>query len=124
MALDYLVQLEADQTANCGRGGGDGGNDLAGDQFTLVVVRGFDAVVGCTQVGRSYDEVHVEVGVIVLLEVKWVKFDIAAGGRSRQGPLQATQLIRVGRRIAGSSGFTLRDINLYTSPSHTKKNPR
>eukprot|EP00964_Phaeocystis_antarctica_P140732 scaffold105616_cov34-Phaeocystis_antarctica.AAC.1 len=52
-----------------GRGGGDGGDDLAGDLLGLVPVGLADLVVARAQVGAGRDEVDVVVGVVVLLEL-------------------------------------------------------
>eukprot|EP00959_Pyramimonas_sp_CCMP1952_P208172 4354875-Pyramimonas_sp.AAC.1 len=49
-----------------GSGGGDGGDDAAGDKLCLQLVHLHNAVVARAQVGACRDEVHVEVGVVVL----------------------------------------------------------
>lgn len=69
-ALGELVELEADEAGDDGGGGRDGGDDLAGDELGAVAVGGRDLVVGRAEVRRGHDEVHVEVGVVVLLEVE------------------------------------------------------
>ena len=55
-------------TSGHGSGSGDGGDDLAGDELGLELVDLWDAVVARTHVGQAGDQVHVEVGVIVLLK--------------------------------------------------------
>ncbi len=69
MTLDKLVLLNADEAGHQGGGGGDGGYDASRDQLGLVAVGGRDRIVLRPQVGRGHDEVHVEVRVVVLLEV-------------------------------------------------------
>ena len=51
-ALDDLVQLEAHEAGDHGRGGGDGRDDAASDLLGLVEVGRLDLVVGRTQVRR------------------------------------------------------------------------
>lgn len=67
--LTHLVELENGKSTDDGRGRNERGDDFSGDLLRLVLVGSGDAVVGRPQVGGSVDEVDVEVGVVVLLEV-------------------------------------------------------
>jgi hypothetical protein len=69
VALHQFVELEADEASDQRSRGGDGRDDAAGDQLGLEAVRHSDAVIVGAEVGRGDDEVHVEVGVVVLLEL-------------------------------------------------------
>ena len=66
-----LVDLEADCSYDHGRGGGDGWNDLACDDFDFVSWGFLDLVVSCSQVGTSGHEVDVAVAVVVFFEFDW-----------------------------------------------------
>ena len=68
-ALSVLVDLVGDNAGDHGGGRGDGRNDLASDHLSLVAVALSDGIVASTKVGAGVDEVNVEVGVIILLEV-------------------------------------------------------
>ena len=65
----HLVQLEAHQPSDDGRGRRDSRNDLARDLLRVMSACGLDAVVERTQVSSGGDEVDVVVGVIILLEL-------------------------------------------------------
>ena len=109
LALDELEDLIADNTSDHGSGGGDGRDDLTSDHLSLVAVALSDGVVAGTKVGTSVDEINVEVGVIILLEVSRHKLaeTLAEGserleGRSN-GRLIIVRLGRAGRGGAASS---------------------
>jgi len=75
MSLDKLVQLDAVQAHNQRGCCSNGRDDSAGDQLALVAVSSGNVVVLCPEVGTSDNEVHVHVGVVVLLEVDRVQLD-------------------------------------------------
>mmetsp|Transcript_4944 Transcript_4944/g.12545 ORF Transcript_4944/g.12545 Transcript_4944/m.12545 type:complete len:679 (-) Transcript_4944:1273-3309(-) len=66
--VEHLVQLQAHQPGGHGGGGGNGGGDAACDELGLELVDLLDAVVAGAHVAEPGDGVHVEVGVVVLLE--------------------------------------------------------
>lgn len=55
-------------TGGEGGSGCDGGDDLAGNELSLEFVNLLQAVVAGAHVGQAQDEIHVVVGVVVLLE--------------------------------------------------------
>ena len=63
-----LEHFETNSTDNHSSGGGNGRNDLSGNELDLVSRNFFNAVVSGSQVGNSGDEVNVEVGIIILFE--------------------------------------------------------
>ncbi len=120
MPLDDLVQLQHDESGHQARRGRDGGDDPASDQLgfmsgstkaykyihqctapktaaivlfysTLLPVGRRDRVILCPQVGRADDEVHVAVGVVVLLEIQGVHTQLPAVHGFESG-LQVVQL--------------------------------
>lgn len=68
--LQDLVQLQADEPGGHGGGRGDGGDDAPGDELGLELVHLRDLVVARAHVGEARDEVHVEVGVVILYSIR------------------------------------------------------
>mmetsp|Transcript_6854 Transcript_6854/g.17035 ORF Transcript_6854/g.17035 Transcript_6854/m.17035 type:complete len:372 (-) Transcript_6854:1892-3007(-) len=68
-AVEHLVQLEAHQPRGHGSGGGDGGDDSPGDELGLELVHLWNGVIARAHVAQPGDGVHVEVGIVVLLEL-------------------------------------------------------
>ena len=68
-ALRILVDLVADNTSDHGRGRSDGRDNLTGNHLSLVAVTLSDLIVAGSQIRAGCDEIDVEVGVVVLLEV-------------------------------------------------------
>mmetsp|Transcript_20281 Transcript_20281/g.51346 ORF Transcript_20281/g.51346 Transcript_20281/m.51346 type:complete len:956 (+) Transcript_20281:150-3017(+) len=69
LGLHRLVQLQAHQAGGARGGGGDGGDDAARDELGLELVHLGDRVVARAHVGQARDQVHVEVGVVILLKL-------------------------------------------------------
>lgn len=90
LAVDDLVEFEANET-RCERSRRrDGRDDLAGDLLRLVSVGRGDAVVERPEVGGRGNEVDVEIRVVVLLKIDRVK-PVAGerrGRRKRLGDLR------------------------------------
>jgi hypothetical protein len=93
LAVDELVQFEADETRHERRGRGDGWDNLPGNLLGRVPVGGVDAVVHGPQVRASRDEINVVVRVVVLLKVDGVETVASQRRRSRE---LLGQLHRVG----------------------------
>ena len=109
VSLYELVLLEADEAGDERGRGGDGRDDAAGDKLGLVAVGGRDAVVLGAEVGGRHDEVHVKVGVVVLLEVS--RRDDEAGrqlGLLGQAVRQLVELLLVAHLIKGDGGDDIR----------------
>ena len=85
MALHQLVHLDAVEADNERRGRCNRWYDAAGDELALVAIGGRDVVVLGAQVRARHDEVHVHVGVVVLLELDGHDDDGRARGGGRCG---------------------------------------
>lgn len=73
LAVDQLVKFQANQTDGESSGSCDGRDNLACNEFGLMLVGRGNTIVSGTQVGSGGDEVNVVVRVIILLEVNGLK---------------------------------------------------
>lgn len=104
LAVDDLEQLKDDQAGDQRRGGGDGGNDLAGDELGLVPIGLLDLVVVGTQVAGGRDEVNVVVSIIILLKLD--RSELEAGKGLGIGKL-LDQVAQLSFIIKGSAGVRI-----------------
>lgn len=109
----HLVQFEANETSSQRCGGGDGGNDFPGDLLRVVTISDGDSVVHGPQIGSSGDEVHVEIGVVVLLE-RGGNHPVSHEGRRRRKSRRNRREIVVVRRDSRlvRDGLVVLDLNL------------
>lgn len=68
---EELDDFHPDCSDDHGSGGGNGGDDLSGDELDLEVVHFLDLVVPGSQVRDSGDEFDVVVGWVIFLEFDW-----------------------------------------------------
>mmetsp|Transcript_20392 Transcript_20392/g.41708 ORF Transcript_20392/g.41708 Transcript_20392/m.41708 type:complete len:250 (+) Transcript_20392:584-1333(+) len=104
-----LVQFETHESCGHGRGGGDGGNDAPRLKLRGKLVDLLNAVVARAQVAKGGDEVHMEVGVVVLLEL--VRMQSEPWRQRRAGLLQLAEhlpdLLPLGLGGGGGGGLAL-----------------
>mmetsp|Transcript_29796 Transcript_29796/g.74966 ORF Transcript_29796/g.74966 Transcript_29796/m.74966 type:complete len:331 (-) Transcript_29796:2241-3233(-) len=116
LVLAELVELDADKACDHGGCGGDGGDDLAGDELCLMPVRGLNRVVARAEVRTRGDVVHVEVVVVVLLKLDGVRpkgSKARRGGQLRGEALHVVVVHVAARGVGGVGGLALRHLDLY-----------
>ena len=70
MSLDEFILLKAYKAGHKAGCSGDGWDNTARNQFWFVTIGGSDRIVFCSQIWRGHYKVHVEVRVVVLLEIR------------------------------------------------------
>ncbi len=81
-AVDQLVKLQVDEAGDQRRRGGNGRDDLPGDELGAVAVgRGDLVVLGAEVAGRG-DEVNVVVGIVVLFKLGGLQLKAGELGRA------------------------------------------
>lgn len=73
LAEQELDDLDTDGTDDHGSGGGNGGDDLSGDELHLEVVDFLDLVVAGSKVANSGHELDMEIAGIVFFELNTLR---------------------------------------------------